>query len=203
MPDVSTLVPFLAAIAVIELTPGPNMAYLALAAARSGLRHGLATVAGVTVGLAVFLAASILGLAELALRWPVGYQALRWAGVIYMLWLALETWRGAEAEVTAAEGYRRLFLRGLLVNLLNPKAALFYVSILPAFIVPAQGGVATQAAALGAIHIAFSVVVHLAIVITSARAQDVAARLSSRAVQRAFAVALALTALWVAWSTRR
>ena len=206
MPDLALLLPFLAAVAVIELTPGPNMAYLALVSARSGVGHGLATVAGVTLGLAVYLAAAVLGLSEAALRWPIAYQTLRWAGVIYMLWLALDAWRGAAEAQAADKGYGRLFLRGLAVNLLNPKAALFYVAILPSFITAGAGSVAMQALALGSIHLAVSVGVHGAIVLTAGRAQGLMSVLAGsdggRNVRRGFAIALAATAAWVAYATR-
>lgn len=207
MTDAANLIPFLAAVALIELTPGPNMAYLALVSARSGIRYGFATVAGVTLGLGVYLAASVMGLAQAAIRWPAAYEALRWAGVCYMLWLAFDTWRGGARPEAPAAGYGRLFLRGLLVNLLNPKAALFYVAILPSFMTSDGGSVAAQALRLGAIHLAVSIVVHGAIVTLAARAQGstdaLSGREGGRRIQRGFAVALALTAVWVGWSTAR
>ena len=88
------LIPFLLAVGLIELTPGPNMGYLALVASRSGRSAGMATVAGITLGLVIYLAASVFGLAEAALRWPWIYEILRWAGAAYLGWLAIDTWRG-------------------------------------------------------------------------------------------------------------
>ena len=81
---------------LVELTPGPNMAYLALVAATEGRRPGYAAVAGVALGLAIVGLLAALGLATLIAASPLAYQALRWAGVAYLMWLAWEGWRGAE-----------------------------------------------------------------------------------------------------------
>lgn len=197
-----TLLPFLLAALVMELTPGPNMAYLALVAARSGRRMGFAAVAGVTLGLAVYLLAAVAGIAEVAQRWPWIYQTLRWAGVGYLLWLAFDAWRDDPRQVATADsaGLGRVFLRGLLANLLNPKAALLYVALLPGFISPAGDPVA-QAIILGAVHLAVSLVVHGVIVVSAGSAQRL---LAARGVWtgRIMALALVAVALWVAVSTR-
>lgn len=207
MLGLAQLLPFLVAVAIIELTPGPNMGYLAVVAGRSGRRAGMAVVAGVTLGLTVYLAASIFGLAEAALRWPWVYETLRWAGVAYMVWLAVDTWRDAgpvEGPLPEAGG---LFLRGLVNNLLNPKAAVFYVAVLPSFIRPEAGPPVLQALALGGIHLFVSVVVHSGIVWTASRAGRVLSttvtfRQSVRR-QRFFAVALLAIAAWLAVSSGR
>jgi len=203
----SQLLPFLVAVAVIELTPGPNMGYLAVVAGQSGWRAGLTVVAGVTLGLAIYLAASVVGLAEAALRWPWVYETLRWAGVAYMLWLAADTWRSAADIEGPPPEARSLFLRGLINNLLNPKAAVFYVAVLPGFVRPGTGQPVLQMLILGGIHLAVSVIVHLLIVLTASRASsavvtDAAVSRSIRR-QRLFAVALAAIAVWLAVSSAR
>jgi threonine/homoserine/homoserine lactone efflux protein len=195
------LIPFLLAVLVMELTPGPNMAYLALVAARSGRRLGFAAVAGVTLGLGAYLLASVAGIAEAAQRWPWVYQVLRWAGVAYLLWLAFDAWREptTEPEAEDDDGVRRVFLRGLVANLLNPKAALLYVALLPGFISP-RGDPVSQALVLGAIHIGVSVVIHSAIVMGAGNAQRL---LAQRRVWagRIMALALVAVAAWLAFST--
>lgn len=201
------LIAFLLAVAVIELTPGPNMGYLAVVASRSGWRAGAAVVAGVTLGLCLYLVASVFGLAEAALRWPWVYETLRWAGVVYMLWLAVDTWRDAERADEPVPETQGLFLRGFLNNLLNPKAAVFYVAVLPGFVRAKAGHPELQALSLGAFHIAVSVVVHLTIVWMATRArvalanEETATR--SRCLQHAFALALASIAIWLAVSPGR
>jgi len=197
----AALIPFLVAVLVMELTPGPNMAYLALVAARSGRRAGAAAVAGVTLGLAAYLLASIAGLAEAAERWPWIYQILRWAGVGYLLWLAYDAWRALPGPAPAAdtEALARVFVRGLVANLLNPKAALLYVALLPAFIAPDRDPVA-QALVLGSIHLGVSLVVHGSIVIFAGAAQRLVAR-QGVWTGRIMALALVAVAAWLAVST--
>jgi threonine/homoserine/homoserine lactone efflux protein len=199
------------AVTLVELTPGPNMGYLAVVASRWGRRAGLATVAGVTCGLAIYLAATIAGLGEAILRAPHLYAGLRWAGVGYLLWLALETWRG-EAETSPGHARPRpkpgrLFVRGALANLLNPKAAVFYIALLPGFTNPERGDPAAQALALGAVHILISVVVHSAIVLAAGRARPLLAAWSGgpkrKRLDHAFAVGLVVIAAWLAWETSR
>ena len=88
---------FAFAAVLVELTPGPNMAWLALLAATEGRARGFAAVAGVALGLGLMGAAAALGLAALVQTQPQVYQALRWAGMLYLLWLALEAWRAASS----------------------------------------------------------------------------------------------------------
>ena len=201
------LVPFLLAVILIELTPGPNMGYLALVASRSGRAAGMATVAGITLGLAIYLAASVFGLAEAALRWPWIYEILRWTGVAYLGWLAVDTWRGRDRETVAEADHRSLFLRGLINNLLNPKAAVFYVALLPGFVRPQDGQPVLQALTLGAIHLSLSVLIHAAIVWTAAGAKPTLdswdAGAGSGMVQKLFAVGLAAIAMWLAFAPPR
>ncbi|MDZ4372704.1 MAG: LysE family translocator [Phenylobacterium sp.] len=194
------LVPFLLTVLAMELTPGPNMAYLAVVSARSGRRAGLAAVAGVTLGLGAYLAASVAGIAQAAERWPWAYQMLRWAGVAYLLWLAFDAWRErpVEAQAPDDDALRRVFLRGLVANLLNPKAALLYVALLPGFITPGADPVG-QSLWLGGLHLAISVLIHGAIVVFAGGAQRWLVR-SGDWAGRVMALALVAVAVWLAIS---
>lgn len=84
---------------LIELTPGPNMTYLALVAARDGRRAGFATVAGVALGLSVVGIVAAFGVAELVQSSPLLYEGLRWAGVLFLLYLAWEGWSAGTGAV--------------------------------------------------------------------------------------------------------
>lgn len=197
----NTLIPFLLAVLAMELTPGPNMAYLALVAARSGRRAGAVAVAGVTLGLTAYLVASVAGLAEAAQRWPWAYQVLRWAGVGYLFWLAFDAWREAppKAQPDAIQPLGRIFVRGMVANLLNPKAALLYVTLLPAFIAP-DGDPVTQSLILGAVHIGVSLVIHGSIVVFAGSARELLAR-QGPWTGRIMALALASVAVWLVFAT--
>ena len=203
----SVLLPFLVAVLLIELTPGPNMGWLALVSMHQGRLAGLAAVAGVTAGLSVWMVAAAFGLTSALLAFPWLYQAVRWAGVLFLLWLAWDAWRGA-GKATGdlapdTEKLRGLFLRGLTGNLLNPKAAVFYVALLPTFIRPDHSSPLVQALTLGGLHVGVSVLVHGLIVFGAATAGGVLIRrMQGVRAGRAMALGIAAVALWMAWSTR-
>jgi threonine/homoserine/homoserine lactone efflux protein len=205
--DPSVALPFLVAVALIELTPGPNMGWLALVAMAQGRLAGLAAVAGVTLGLAVWMVAAAVGLTSVLVAFPGLYQAVRWAGVLFLLWLAWEAWAGAgktaEDVGRDPEKLRGLFLRGLTGNLLNPKAAVFYVALLPTFIRPDHAAPMVQALTLGSLHLIVSVVIHSAIVLGAAAAGAVVMRrLRGLWAGRAMAAGIAAVAVWMAWATQ-
>jgi threonine/homoserine/homoserine lactone efflux protein len=205
--DPGVILPFLLAVALIELTPGPNMGWLALVSLEHGRRAGLAAVAGVTVGLAIWMLAAAFGLTQALMAWPPLFQLVRWAGVLFLLWLAWEAWRPEPADTGGAQvetaRWRGLFLRGLTGNLLNPKAAIFYVGLLPTFMRPDHGAPLTQALTLGALHLVVAVVVHTAIVLGAARAAPLlTARVQGTALRALMAAGLVAVALWMAWETR-
>src|SRR3954451_2344256 len=99
-----SLLAFAATCVIIEITPGPNMAWLAALSLSRGWRIGLAAVAGVALGLVVYGIAAALGLAAIIENSPVLYEALRWGGVLYLLWLAWEAWATAE-DITPDEAH--------------------------------------------------------------------------------------------------
>lgn len=201
------IAPFLLAVALIELTPGPNMGWLALVSLARGRLAGFAAVAGVTTGLAVWMLAAAFGLTQALLIWPPLYQIIRWAGVVFLLWLAWEAWRG-EGDPAARDGVdqrtlRGLFLRGLTGNLLNPKAAVFYVALLPTFMRPDHGSPLVQALTLGALHLAVAVAVHSLIVLGAARmGGTILERVPGPVLRAVMAGGIAAVALWMAWETR-
>jgi len=204
--DPTVILPFLAAVALIELTPGPNMGWLAIVSLSQGRPAGLAAVAGITLGLTLWMTAAAFGLTEVVLLWPALYQGIRWAGVGFLLWLARDAWRGAGDGAAAAPVERRrraLFRRGLIGNLLNPKAALLYVVLLPGFMRPGHGSTLTQALTLGTLHVLVSVIVHATIVLTAARAGGaLLTRAQGPGLRAAMALGLVAIAAWTAWETR-
>ncbi len=205
--DPGVVAPFLLAVALIELTPGPNMGWLALVSLARGRLAGFAAVAGVTVGLAAWMLAAAFGLTQVLLAWPPLYQVIRWAGVLFLLYLAWEAWRGdgdpAAGDGAEARTMRALFLRGLTGNLLNPKAAVFYVALLPSFMRPDHGSPLIQALTLGTLHLAVAVAVHSAIVLGGARVGPAATgRMQGPRLRMLMALGIAGVALWMAWETR-
>lgn len=188
---------------LIELTPGPNMMYLALVAAQSGRRAGYAAVAGVALGLAVVGVAAALGLSAVLTASPASFALLRWGGIAYLLYLAWDAWRDGTRPIDEPSKLQtRFFGRGLVTNLLNPKAMVFYVAVLPTFIDQA-GRLLEQSLVLTAVYVSVATGVHGGIV---ALAGSLHTRLISDKMRKilgaVFAVALVAVAAWLAWSTR-
>ncbi len=190
---------FILAATIAEITPGPNMGYLAALAIAQGRRAGLAAVAGVTLGLALLGVAAAFGAGLVTQSSPALGQALRWAGVAYLLWLAWEAWAGEEDVPDGA--FAPSFRRGLIVNLLNPKAGLFFVAVLPAFLGRSEPTI-TALLTLTALYVLIATFVHAGVVIGAASLRDrLADARSITRIRRAAALLLALVALWLAWET--
>jgi threonine/homoserine/homoserine lactone efflux protein len=199
----STALAFALTSLLIELTPGPNMTYLALVGVQAGRRAGYAATLGVALGLGLVGVATALGLSALIAASPMLYAVLRWVGVAYLLYLAWEAWRdSARLDDVPIETDGRFFMRGLITNLLNPKAAVFYVAVLPTFLDPTYPA-AGQALALSAIYVLVATAVHATIVTLASflRPLLVNKRVMA-AAGKLFAFALVCVALWLAWSTR-
>jgi threonine/homoserine/homoserine lactone efflux protein len=191
---------------IIEMTPGPNMAYLALLSADRGRIAGYTAVAGVALGLAIAGLAASVGLSTLIANVPAVYEVIRWLGILYMLYLAWEAWRGesGDPETQTHDGSNVLFFRrGLIQNVLNPKAYLFYAAILPEFIDPGRD-LAGQLALLIAIYVAVATLVHTAIVtFFGTLSSIIVSGRSAKVTRRIFAVMLVGVAVWLGWSTAR
>jgi len=183
------IVGFALAVLLIELTPGPNMAWLAGLAATEGRRNGMAAVAGVALGLLANGALAALGLAALLESFPALWNGLRIAGALMMVWLAVEAWRGAGKETPAANGTTgRAFATGALINLLNPKAYLFFVVVAPQFLGGETLGLG-NALLLSFVSTAIATLIHCAIVLAGARAQGwLSDPRRTRTVRRIFAL---------------
>lgn len=112
------------------------MAYLAVVSSSIGRQAGFAATLGIALGLLIVGLAAALGLAAVIANSRLLYEALRWAGVLYLFWLAWEAWRREEdtsSRASTAPG-STYFVRGLITNLLNPKAGIFYLAVLPTFV---------------------------------------------------------------------
>ena len=202
-----TLSTFALTCLVIELTPGPNMAYLAVLSAGHGRRAGFAATLGIALGLLIVGIGVALGLAALISSSRLLYQALRWGGVGYLLWLAWDGWREAtETSPARTDGNgmdATLFMRGLITNLLNPKAAVFYVAMLPTF-VDAVRPVLGQTVLLSVVYVLIATAVHSTIVSLAGTARPFLEDPErSRIVRRGLSLALAAIAGWFALSTAR
>jgi threonine/homoserine/homoserine lactone efflux protein len=189
---------------VIELTPGPNMTYLAVLSLVEGRRAGLAMVAGIASGLLVIGILAAFGVAAFVAESKFLFALLRWFGVLYMLWLAYDIWRGGEPGIEhdgQSQPVRDYFRRGFITNVLNPKAAVFYVVVLPAFIDQGRS-VLHQTLALSVAYAGVATIVHTTIVLLASTMRPLlqdAGRM--RMTRRVLAISLLFVAVWLLWST--
>ena len=154
------------------LTPGPNMIYVISRSICQGRTAGLISLGGVALGFVVYMLCAAFGITAIVMAVPYAYGALKFAGVGYLLWLAWQALRPGGASPFAVrqlpvDSPRKLFLMGLLTNLLNPKIAMLYLSLLPQFIDRSKGHVLEQSLALGAMQIVISLTVNALIAVTA------------------------------------
>jgi threonine/homoserine/homoserine lactone efflux protein len=164
---------FAAASLVMVLTPGPNMIYLVSRSICQGRAAGVISLLGVIAGFLVHMLGAALGVAALFLAIPLAFHILKWAGALYLGWLAWEAVRpGArspfEPQLLPADSPRKLFAMGFFTNLLNPKVAMFYIALFRQFIDPERGSVLAQSLTLGAIQMWVSFSVNLLIALSAA-----------------------------------
>ena len=162
MPAPSTLLLFALAALVLLLTPGPAVLYIVTRSLSQGPRAGLVSGLGIAVANLVHIAAATLGVSALLLASAVLVSALKYLGAAYLIYLGIRKILDREA-VEEAAAFRRqplakIFSQGILVNLLNPKPALFFLAFLPQFIDLSRGSAAAQTLMLGLVFVALAVV---------------------------------------------
>jgi len=153
MVDGLTLLAFVPAALALNLTPGADMMFCLGQGLRSGPRAALAASGGISAGAIVHVALAGLGLGALVATLPWALDVIRWIGVAYLLWLAVQTLRqaGKPRDATPGMGVWRAFNTGFVVNLTNPKVILFVLAFLPQFVVPEAGPVLGQFLTFGAV----------------------------------------------------
>jgi threonine/homoserine/homoserine lactone efflux protein len=163
----------MAAVALgMALTPGPNMMYLVSRSISQGRRAGMVSLAGTFVGFLVYMTMANLGLASAFVLVPALYIAVKGAGAAYLLWLAWNALRPGglvvfETTRLSPDSEWKLFRSGLLTNLLNPKAAIMYLALIPQFIRPGAGSVVLQGFELGGVQIALSMAVNGTLIVVA------------------------------------
>lgn len=210
MPTLQNLALFALAGALLALTPGPNLLYLVSRTLCQGRRAGIVSLAGTSLGFVFHVFAAALGLSAIFLAVPLLYDAVRYAGAGYLLWLAWDALRpggqGAFApRALPQDAPGRLFRMGLLTSILNPKVAMFYLALFPQFIDATRGSVLTQGLVLGLLQIVINVASDLVFVLAAGAITGwLARRPLWAAVQRwVLGVVLAAIAVRLAFDSRR
>jgi threonine/homoserine/homoserine lactone efflux protein len=160
-PDPTNLGLFALAALALLLIPGPSVLYVVTQSAEQGRVAGLASVAGIHAGTLVHVVAAAVGISALVLASAVAFTTVKLAGAAYLIYVGIRRLldRGAAPETEPRRApLRALFLRGALVNVLNPKTALFFLAFLPQFVDTARGGVWFQVVVLGLLFIALGLI---------------------------------------------
>jgi threonine/homoserine/homoserine lactone efflux protein len=152
-PDSGTLWVFCLTALALLLIPGPAVLYVVVQGAEQGRRVGLASVAGIHLGTLVHVFAATVGLSALIVTSALAFNVVKYAGALYLIYIGVRKLLGRnDPSLEPGEqrvSYRRAFVRGTVVNVLNPKTALFFLALLPQFVDPDRGGVWSQALVLG------------------------------------------------------
>ncbi len=172
MPELSSLMTFALIALGMVLTPGPNMVYLISRSISQGRVAGLISLGGVALGFVFYLLCAAFGITAFLIAVPFAHDALRIAGAAYLFYLAWQAVKPGgrspfEVRELPRDSPRRLFMMGFMTNLLNPKIAIMYLSLLPQFITPGHGSVLAQSLVLGMTQVVISLSVNAVIAVAA------------------------------------
>ena len=157
MPELANLSLFVTASLALLLTPGPAVLYIVTRSVDRGRKAGLVSVLGIEVGTLFHIAAAALGLSAILASSALLFDAVKYLGAAYLIYLGIRKLLSkddtAQVEVARQQNLRQIFQQGVIVNVLNPKTALFFLAFLPQFVDPARGSVPLQMVMLGMIFV--------------------------------------------------
>jgi threonine/homoserine/homoserine lactone efflux protein len=186
MPDLTSLLLFLAAATLLAVTPGPGIFYVAARSLSGGRAVGVASSFGTGLGGLFHVLAGSLGVSALVLASAALFTALKLLGAAYLLWLGLRAWRAASQPLALGpvhqtdERASRAFYEGVWVEALNPKTATFFLAFLPQFITPANGSIVTQFLSLGLLSVCLNTAADLVVALAAGRLHQQAATAGSK-----------------------
>jgi threonine/homoserine/homoserine lactone efflux protein len=161
--DLATLAVFSGAVLLLLLSPGPNMAFVISHGVTHGWRGGMASALGIGVADLLLTVLTATGVTALVASWPPSFDLIRYAGVVYLLWLVFKTLQkspGLHTTAVSRVPLRQVFVQAMLNSLLNPKALLFFLVFLPQFVKPEAGSIAVQLMLLGGVLTLIAAVFH-------------------------------------------
>jgi threonine/homoserine/homoserine lactone efflux protein len=161
MPDTTSLLAFVAAALVVLLIPGPGVLYVVTRSLSQGQRAGIVSAVGLSAGAFVHVIAATVGLSALLLASAYAFTVVKLVGAAYLIYLgiraALSRPVNVDIEIPAPRSLRRVFADGVIVNVLNPKIAVFFLAFLPHFADPRRGSVSAQMFVLGLLYCMLSI----------------------------------------------
>jgi threonine/homoserine/homoserine lactone efflux protein len=153
MPDPALWGLFIAASVVLLLTPGPAVLYIVARSVEQGRTAGLVSVLGIHLGTIVHITAAAVGLSALIASSALAFAVVKYIGAAYLIWIGIRTLIAKDPEAKTPKGFpeplHRAFRDGFVVNLFNPKTAIFFLAFLPQFVDPARGAVHWQILTFG------------------------------------------------------
>jgi len=175
IPPLHSLLLFMAAGLALNVTPGPDMLYVAARSTSEGRAAGIVSSFGIAAGTLFHISAVALGLAALLTAVPIAYSVVRIGGAIYLMYLGVRAFARhaplATREVARAS-LTTIFRQGAITNILNPKVALFFLAFLPQFVDPARGSAAAQIVVLGLIFDTSGTIVNTIVALGASRAAE-------------------------------
>ena len=209
LPEWPIFLGFVLAGLALNIVPGADMTFVIASAARGGRRDGIVAALGIGAGALVHVVAAVLGLSAILASSQAGFDLIKWIGAAYLLWIAASMLRGgqthAEEPVRAGGTGWRLFRAAMLVNILNPKVALFFLAFLPQFVDPAVAAPALQILFLGLWFDLVGTLVNVTVAVAAAGAAARFRHISwlGRAARWVAATAMGGLAVQLALSARR
>jgi threonine/homoserine/homoserine lactone efflux protein len=175
--ELHSLILFISAGLLLNLTPGPDVLYIVARSTGQGRQAGIVSVLGISAGCLVHIVAAAAGLSALMMALPAAYEVMRYLGAAYLIFLGLRKLftrraRVVTSRVLPAQSLRRIFWQGVLTNVLNPKVALFFLAFLPQFTSAAHGSLPLQFLVLGAIFEFNGSLVNLGYALVASRLGD-------------------------------
>lgn len=169
--DISTILYFTAVSALLTLAPGPDILFVAAQSVSHGKKAGLATALGLCSGITVHTLAAALGISAILHQSTLAFQAIKYAGICYLLFLAWQALREGKQALTAGTVKRQtlgqLYRRGIFMNVLNPKVSLFFLAFLPQFVSPQAGNAPLQMIFLGIVFMVQAVCIFFLVALLS------------------------------------
>lgn len=207
MPSIPEVLSFAVVAFLMALSPGPNLLYLASRTICQGRSAGFASLAGVCSGMFLYMLATAAGLSALFEAVPIAYDIVRWAGAAYLLWLAFKVFTARSpafaAAVTPSESRVRLYRRGLLTCLLNPKIVVTYGALLPQFLDPSVGHLLSQTVVLGLVQIVAAAGAHSLVILSAAAIASMLSKRHTFAKAQKYLLGSVLAALAVRLAVER
>jgi threonine/homoserine/homoserine lactone efflux protein len=175
---------FLSAAVLLNLSPGPDMAFILGHTIKSGIRTGFSALFGIWTGACLHVAMAAFGLSAILAASAVAFSAVKWIGALYLVWLGIQALRSnGEGSMVGTVGHalpwRRVYRQGILVSLLNPKVAIFFLAFLPQFIVEGAGPAWLQLAVHGILIIVVAVFIEPPLILAGGRIANLVKRRKS------------------------